>query len=419
MRCFNFVWLTIGSIFLVACGDDGVSAQSGTMTDPRDGRTYQTVTIGSQTWMAEDLKYDIECNGCSEWDTYGFRYKSGMIIADEICPSGWHVPDTTEWKNLFYAVGGMDVAGKMLRVYADGLASITTCYLEDGYSYMCGKCEGMDLGEDNPYGFSGYGGYWSGPGYYLGENYIILDNACDEFAAHVYIGSPGWPLAVRCVKDGNSGSDAKTNISQKVAEVVNGSVVDPRDGQKYKVVTIGMQTWMAENLNYGSKESYCYADDVSNCSKYGRLYTWNAAMQACLSGWHLPSEDEWKTLFAVVDDEWESRLAAVNDPEREYLIPVVGDQSWTGYFLKSSSGWNGSSIGKDAFGFSALPAGEGNITDGSFNGKGDVAAFWCSTEHELYGSLIPFGVILYKDNSVVEWRGGGGSPVHSVRCLQD
>lgn len=412
MRQFNLTWLTIGSFFLVACGDDGVSAPSGTMTDPRDGRTYQTVTIGSQTWMAEDLKYNIECNNCSEWDTYGFLYKSGRVNARELCPSGWHVPDTAEWKNLFYAVGGMDVAGKMLRSSPTSLGSITMC--ETG---MCNRCEGMDLGEDNPYGFSGHWTYLSGPGDLLDYFYISFDGNCDESAAHIHLSNGNLISSyVRCVKDGNSGSDAKTNISQKVAEVVNGSVVDPRDGQKYKVVTIEAQTWMAENLNYGSKESYCYADDVSNCSKYGRLYTWNAAMQVCPSGWHLPSEDEWKTLFAVVDDEWESRLAAANDPERESLLAFIGDQSWAGYFLKSSSDWNGGGWGKDVFGFSALPAGEGNITDGSFDGKGDVAAFWCSTRLERYGSLIPFGVIL---DDIVMWRGGGGSPVHSVRCLKD
>ena len=148
----------------------------------------------------------------------------------------------------------------------------------------------------------------------------------------------------KCRDTGSSGGDSSMD-----------SFTDPRDGQTYRTVQIGSQTWMAENLNYRTDDSYCYDDESANCRKYGRLYTWNAALNACPSGWHLPSKAEFETLIAA-----------------------VGGYGVAGRALKSTSGWMEDGNGTDVYGFSALPAGYYN--DGNFFNVGSNATFWSATE---------------------------------------
>ena len=137
-------------------------------------------------------------------------------------------------------------------------------------------------------------------------------------------------------------------------------------GTEYRTVAIGTQRWMAENLNYAIWDSDCF-----ECETYGRLYTWSSAKWVCPEGWHLPTLEEWNTLFAA-----------------------VGGATSAGAVLKSASGWTStwqgnSGGGTDAFGFTVLPAG---LWAGSHANKGKSAFFWTATEGEDLGKSGAFDV---------------------------
>ena len=198
--------------------------------------------------------------------------------------------------------------------------------------------------------------------------------------------------------------------------VTTGTLTDSRDGQVYKTVTIGTQTWMAENLNYVVDSSWCYGNSTDSCAKYGRLYQWTAAMNiassydsvmagavikapqqgACPVGWHVPTSGEWAALETV-----------------------VGGSGTAGTKLKSTSGWNddngASGNGTDDYGFSALPAGN-RYNDGDFGNAGGIAHFWSATELD---ASYTYSRHLYYDNVIMNTFSSNKLRAFSVRCVQD
>jgi uncharacterized protein (TIGR02145 family) len=172
-----------------------------------------------------------------------------------------------------------------------------------------------------------------------------------------------------------------------------GKLTDERNGQEYKTVKIGKQVWMAENLNYETDESYCYNDSAEYCTKYGRLYTWSAALNACPTGWHLPSQNEGLTLFYS-----------------------VGGLDSAAKMLKSVNGWNGNGSGTDSFGFSALPVGDRDEFN-DYENEGRFAGFWTSTEvNERYAAHIH---LFYMDDDAALSTTFNKRYAYAVRCVKD
>jgi len=176
--------------------------------------------------------------------------------------------------------------------------------------------------------------------------------------------------------------------------------VDPRDGKRYRIVTIGKQTWMAYNLNYKIGNSWCYMDDNDRCKRYGRLYDWNTAMKACPDGWRLPSRKEWQV-----------------------LVNVAGGNLIAGKKLKSKTNWDTVTYpdkrGTDSYGFSALPGGARSIDGDYFAAESDGQAgyWWTATESEGDNAYRRF-TDDYSDE-FLESKYSNKNMGFSVRCVQN
>jgi len=201
--------------------------------------------------------------------------------------------------------------------------------------------------------------------------------------------------------------------------VTYGTLTD-EDGNIYKTVTIGTQTWMAENLRTtkykdgtaisnvaGANEwgdlmtgAYCNFNNTNNIdtiATYGRLYNWYAVNTGKLApvGWHIPTDAEWTKLT-------------------DYL----GGQSVAGGKLKEigTTHWDSPNIGAtNETGFTALPGGYRDINC-TFVSIGHVGDWWSSSERTIYNVYYRFMPDVYSNVYIGYFNKELGL---SVRCIKD
>jgi uncharacterized protein (TIGR02145 family) len=245
---------------------------------------------------------------------------------------------------------------------------------------------------------------------------------------HAY--SSAGIFSVTLAASNSKGSNSTTindliTVTENIVET--GTFIDGRDGHEYKIVKIGEQWWMAENLAYlpfvntltdsSIMQSRCYVYDFAgtnvevakateNYRTYGVLYNWASAMNgspgsdaspsgvqgACPEGWHLPSDAEW-----------------------DQLIESIGSGDMAGGDLKETGfdHWENPNLGAtNSTGFTALPGGYyGYSTGGFFYGKKTDGWWWTSSDEspesaiiwglnylEVY--IITFGDDKYAGNSI-------------------
>jgi len=188
-----------------------------------------------------------------------------------------------------------------------------------------------------------------------------------------------------------------------------GMFTDKRDGKRYKTALIGGKRWMAKNLNYKTNSSWCYGDNDIFCKIYGRMYAWNTAKTACPQGWHLPSRKEWIDLVHTAGGEMRC-----DDKDDIYWCgdgkKLKARTGWEGYFEKDSGN------GTDDYGFSALPGGNRNPFDGSFDNARQIGDWWTAAEYDSAHAYRWY--MTYHNNDAREYQINKLFAIN-VRCVED
>jgi uncharacterized protein (TIGR02145 family) len=225
---------------------------------------------------------------------------------------------------------------------------------------------------------------------------------------------------------------------------------DERDGAKYVYVTIGEQTWMAENLNYKADSSYCYgefgavdpavttSEIKANCTKYGRLYNWTAAMESCPAGWHLPSRAEWEALRAFVDPLPNPTecygLTTVNSvPVYCDTLSMQAEWNFGGIILrgnkvaqhlKAQESWNNCGLSgtayylcEDSFGFAALGGGMGFAL--GFMNLNVTGTWWSAEKISWNEGNSAYAISIMSHREIIQFVVAAINHFDSVRCLKD
>jgi len=208
------------------------------------------------------------------------------------------------------------------------------------------------------------------------------------------------------VKDAvDSTVTGSTIIKQPVPE----NVIIDIEGNVYTTVKIGDQIWMQENLRISvspdSNEitSYVYGDEEGNKETFGRLYTWDVAMNGsttekargiCPDGWHVPSDGEWKTLEIFLG-----------------MTPQEADISnaWRGQGVGTKLGKGGES------GYEAIYAGR-RTSYGTYSLLNQYEYIWTSTESgkNAWRRCLEAGV-----STVGRWDTFPKTYAFSIRCIKD
>lgn len=213
-------------------------------------------------------------------------------------------------------------------------------------------------------------------------------------------------------------------------------IITDKDGNVYTSVTIGTQVWMVENLKTTKyrngdligttttptlnitgestpKYQWAYDGNENNVAEYGRLYTWYVVTDSrnvCPTGWHVPTDAEWKTLTDYLENNGYGYEGSGIDIAKS----LAAKSGWTASATAGTVGNDQAS--NNSSGFTALPGGN-RYSSGPFGGVGEYGLWRSSTEYGAGSSYTR--VIRYENNYVERSEIAVKENGFSVRCVKD
>ena len=429
----------------------------GNSTTDIDGNSYNTVLIGQQCWMKQNLKTTTFNNGVPiplvqdsiSWgnttsaaycyynvSSYGCLYNFYALEDGLLCPAGWHVPSYNEIHVQLRETLGTVPGGQMK-------TTGTTYWLSP------------NTGATNSSGFSARGGgfrwagtsiasvkekavFWTATTYdnFHAYNYMLSYDASSLYlygdSIYDYSMYKNYGLSVRCLRD--------DTISVTYCQPCpNAPTVTDIDNNTYNTVQIGNQCWMAENLrttryangttiplgtDTNSTTAYRYYpnNNSSYVTTYGYLYNWKAVMRnsssssanpsgvqgVCPTGWHVPSDAEWTQLTDYVSSQSQFVCGSNSSYVAKALASRIG---WCSNSSTCAVGNNQST--NNTTGFNILPAGSYEVMYWNFTFS---ATFWSTTQNN---GLAAYGRGLDHNNASLSRYGDNKRVGSSVRCVRD
>ena len=394
-----------------------------------DGNSYDTIHIGTQVWMKQNLNTSKYNNGMAipnvtdnaAWgslstgarcyynndsvtyaSTYGALYNWYTVNSGNLCPTGWHVPSEYEYSVLENYLGGSSIAGGKLKEagIVHWNSPNTGATNESGFTAL-------------PAGNRDYTGNFTNS-IFLGANLWTstetsintawnygLDYSNPSFAKDGVNAVKRNGISVRCIKD------IQTNNNQQIFDI---------DGNAYDTVHIGTQIWMKQNLNTSrlnngtaipnvtdnstwtglSSGARCYYnnDSLTYANTYGALYNWYAVNTGnlCPIGWHVPSDYD----FAILDYFNGSNSGKLKE---------IGNSHWNNPNINATN----------ESGFTALPMGC-RTNGGAFLFIGDIGFWWTTNERDIIEGR---NYSMFNVNTSLSPAWNTKFHGFSVRCLKD
>lgn len=428
----------------------------GTMTDPRDGKTYRTVDIEGTIWMAENLNYtghEVGKSYCFKGDEdicklYGrfysrdaamnsskCEYGASCLLGNDpiqgICPDGWHIPTYSETQTL------VTLAGKKAQPLMStiGWGTEDSLYINPGIDTYGLSFVGTGQ-YDTKDGYNDIGEFTFMWVYYQSSDmyYLLIRGKDNEAFINDFDGYES-NFSVRCVKgDGvvpvSSSSVSSSSVSsssrtkqagaeplleaadeQFNPDIEYGTMTDSRDGKTYKTVKVGSATWMAENLNYAGNEigvSTCFNDDDRFCELYGHFYSRSAAMNSSSCAYKSSCDLGTGHIQGICPDGW-------HIPTNKEAQDLVNLASGHALPLMSAKGWKtGITPGTDTYGLSFVGAGC-YCSDDGFHSLGEYGRLWV-----YYASSTQYYIVIRGlENEAEVWDYNDEECYNPVRCVKD